>query len=120
MTQDRILTIIFGVIVAVCLYGVAISTASRPDYTIRIGLLASTEDEDYAGASAFKEIVERRTDGAIAVEIYTSGQFCANERECVESLQSGVLDIFMTTFGGLGGFLARGRCSMSPISFAMT
>ncbi len=117
MTQPRILQILFALIVIGCLYGIVASTADRADYTIRIGLLSSKEDEDFAGASAFKQIVEERTNNAVAVEIYTSGQFCANERECVESLQSGVLDVFMTTFGGLGGFFGEGQVFDVPYMF---
>jgi tripartite ATP-independent transporter DctP family solute receptor len=111
------LNIAFLVIAALCLWGVASSRAPRSDYVISVGILASQDDEDYAGALALKKIVEERSNGRIGVDIYTSGQFCGGERECVESLQSGVLDAFMTTFGGFGNFFGEGQAFELPYMF---
>lgn len=53
----------------------------------------SNEKGVYQGAALkFKEEVEARTDGAVTVEIYTDAQL-GNERDMVESLQMGTLDI---------------------------
>jgi tripartite ATP-independent transporter DctP family solute receptor len=118
MNGKHILNIAFALIAAACLWGVFASAASRADYTIRIGILASKDDEDYAGAQALKERVESRSEGRVAVKIYTSGQFCGGERECIENLQSGVLDVFMTTFGGFGNFYGAGQAFELPYLFA--
>lgn len=115
--QHRILNVLFVIIVAVCLFGVISSRASRAEHTIRIGILASADDEDYDGARAFKSIVERKSAGRVEVKIYPSGQYCAGERECVENLQSGVLDVFMTTFGGFGNFFGAGQAFDLPYIF---
>ncbi|MFP6617394.1 MAG: TRAP transporter substrate-binding protein DctP, partial [Candidatus Hydrogenedentota bacterium] len=74
------------------------------EHTIRIVSLANTNDEDYAGALAFKEVVERDSDGAIEVEIFTGGQLCGSPTECLLALQGGVMDVFMSTLGGLANF----------------
>lgn len=74
------------------------------DHTIRIVSLANTNDEDYAGAIVFKEIVERESDGAIEVIIFTGGQLCGSPTECLLALQGGVTDVFMSTLGGLANF----------------
>jgi tripartite ATP-independent transporter DctP family solute receptor len=71
------------------------------DYTIKIVSLANTNDEDYAGALAFKEIVEKRSNGAIEVVIFTGGQLCGSPMECLLALDGGVMEIFMSTLGGL-------------------
>jgi tripartite ATP-independent transporter DctP family solute receptor len=73
-------------------------------HTIRIVSLANTNDEDYAGALAFKELVERESDGAIEVVIFTGGQLCGSPTECLLALQGGVMDVFMSTLGGLANF----------------
>ncbi len=117
MSERRILNIIFALIVAGCLYGLAVSAATRPEFTIRIAILASPDDEDYAGAMAFKETVEAKTTGRVEVKIYASGQYCGGERECIENMQSGVLDIFMTTFGGFGNFFGAGQVFDLPYVF---
>lgn len=74
------------------------------EHTIRIVSLANTNDEDYAGAVAFKEVVERESAGAIDVVIFTGGQLCGSPTECLLALQGGVMDIFMSTLGGLANF----------------
>ena len=71
---------------------------------IKIAFLGSKTDEDWFGSVSFKEAVERASGGKIKVLIYTSGQFCGNEGECVEGLRSGILDVHMTTFGFLSAF----------------
>ncbi len=117
MRTNRILNVIFVVLAALFLWGIIVSRAERPDHVISIGILASKEDEDFAGASAFKDYVEGRSGGRIAVKIYTSGQFCGGERECIEYLQGGVLDVFMTTFGGFGNFFPEGQAFELPYIF---
>lgn len=74
------------------------------EHTIRIVSLANTNDEDYAGAVAFKELVERESAGAIEVVIFTGGQLCGSPTECLLALQGGVMDVFMSTLGGLANF----------------
>jgi tripartite ATP-independent transporter DctP family solute receptor len=117
MTARQILNAAFVALAALFLLGVFASRTERPEHVIGIGILASKEDEDYFGASAFKDYVERRTGGRVAVKIYTSGQFCGGERECVEYLQGGVLDVFMTTFGGFGNFFPEGQAFELPYIF---
>jgi TRAP-type C4-dicarboxylate transport system substrate-binding protein len=46
--------------------------------------------------------VESRSNGTAKVEIYPSGQFCGNERECLENLHAGTLEVYITTIGGFG------------------
>ncbi len=100
--RDRILTAIYAALALVCVIGVVAARADVAEHTIRVGILGSPDDEDYDGALVLKDYVESRTNGAVAVKIYASGQFCGNERECIENMQAGVLDVFMTTIGGLG------------------
>ena len=89
----------------------------KPEHTIRIAMLGSVNDEDYDGAMAFKEYVERTTSNRLKVELYPSGQFCASERECLEGLQSGVLQVFMFTTGGFGRVYGPGQVLDLPYSF---
>jgi len=117
MTQRSVLLMMFGLIVAGCLYGAWQSQRAAPGGVIRIAFLASKEDEDYAGAAAFRDHVEAATDGAVTVEIFPSGQFCGNERECIEALQSGILDMHMTTIGGLGNLFPEAQVLDQPYAF---
>ena len=75
--------------------------AVAQDHTIKIVFLANTDDEDYDGSLVFKDFVESRSNGTIAVEIYPGGQLCGNPGECLEALQFGIIEVFITTIGRL-------------------
>lgn len=96
----RILQII--VTLAIMVHAFHVSAA---EHTIRIVSLANMNDEDYAGATAFKNLVEAESDGSIEVIIFTGGQLCGSPTECLLGLQGGVMDVFMSTLGGLANFL---------------
>jgi len=117
VSRQTILRALFAVIAVSCAFGVVTSTADRPALTIKIAFLASEDDEDYAGSLAFKRLVESRSAGRIAVKIYPSGKFCGNERECIEALRSGILEVHMTTVGGLGNVFPPGQVLDLPYVF---
>ena len=94
------------------------SAALAADYTIKIAFLGSPEDEDYDGSMVFKDYVESRSNGRAAVEIYPSGQFCGNEKECLENLQAGILEVYITTIGGFGNVFGPGQVLDLPYMFA--
>jgi TRAP-type C4-dicarboxylate transport system substrate-binding protein len=118
MSNPALLRLLLLAIVIVCSVGIFRARADRADVTIRVAFLASKDDEDYLGALAFKESVERAAGGRVAVEIFPSGQFCGSERECIEALQSGILEINQTTFGGLAVLFGPAQVLDLPYAFA--
>jgi TRAP-type C4-dicarboxylate transport system substrate-binding protein len=112
-----VLRVLLVLVVAGCIAGVLASHVKRAPYTVRIAFLASRDDEDYFGAVAFKETVERLLPGKVDVQIFPSGQFCGSERECIESLQSGVLEMHQTTVGGLATLYPRAQVLDLPYTF---
>lgn len=117
MNQQWGLRVLLALIVAGCLAGVLASRVERAAYTVRIAFLASRDDEDYFGAMAFKQAVERLLPGQVDVQIFPSGQFCGSERECIEGLQSGVLEMHQTTVGGLATLYPRAQVLDLPYTF---
>lgn len=79
-------------------------TASAADFTLKIVHNSNTADEDYDGAMVFKDFVESQSNGKIAVEIYPGSQLCGNARECIESVQAGILEVYISTIGGFSSF----------------
>jgi len=92
-------------------------TAEAADFTIKIGHIASTEDEDHKGALVFKDFVEAQTNGRIAVEIYPGGQLCGNFRQCLEAVQLGTIEITGTTVGGAANILPELQVTDLPYMF---
>jgi TRAP-type C4-dicarboxylate transport system substrate-binding protein len=105
-------------IVVGCLTGVVLSRAEQAEVTIRIAFLASQDDEDYIGAVAFRERLRELVGSRVEVKIYPSGQFCGNERECMEALQSGILEMHQTTIGGLAGLYGPAQVLDLPYQFS--
>ena len=85
---------------AACASLSAAPLALAADYELKIVFLGSQDDEDYDGSVVFKDFVESRSNGRIQVEIYPGATLCANARECVEQVESGIADIHITTIGG--------------------
>lgn len=102
MSRKYASVIVLATIFAATVYGGITSQVQKAEHTIRVGFLGAAKGEDYDGALVFKDYVESRTNGRVAVQIFPSGQFCGNERECIEATQSGILDVHMTTTGGVG------------------
>ncbi len=118
MRSQWLLRAMLAFIVVICAVGIFRARAERPEVTIRIAFLASKDDEDYIGASAFERSVEQASGGRIGVEIFPSGQFCGSERECIEALQGGILEVNQTTFGGLAALFAPAQVLDLPYAFA--
>jgi TRAP-type transport system periplasmic protein len=118
VTNPLLMRVLLVLILAVCAVGVYHSRAERAEITIRIAFLASSDDEDYVGAMAFKESVEAAAGGRIAVQVFPSGQYCGSERECIEALQGGTLEMHQTTFGGLAALFGPAQVLDLPYTFA--
>ena len=56
------------------------------------------------GAAKFAELVKERSKGRIQVTVYPDGQLGKGERELLESLQQGSIDIYVGSTGPISGF----------------
>jgi TRAP-type C4-dicarboxylate transport system substrate-binding protein len=118
VNHQALLRVLLAVIVLVCAIGIFRARADRAEVTIRIAFLASKDDEDYVGALAFKQSVERAAGGRVAVEIFPSGQFCGSERECIEALKGGILEMHQATVGGMAPLFGPVQALDLPYAFS--
>lgn len=72
--------------------------------TLRLGHVVNEQSNHHILAVGFQEALERLSDGQITVDIYCCGQLGAGEREQIELLQFGEIDVFAGSTGALGGF----------------
>lgn len=117
MTGLRSARVALGAVMGGAMLLGAGAMAQAQDYTMRIVFLANTEDEDYDGSLVLEDFVESRSNGAIEVEIFPGGQLCGNPRECIEALQAGVIDVFITTIGGLSNVFPESQVMDLPYMF---
>jgi TRAP-type transport system periplasmic protein len=106
-----------GALAATLLAAIAALPAAAADYTVKAVFLANTDDEDYDGLLVFEDFVEAQSNGTIEVEIYPGGQLCGNPRECLEALQGGIIEVFLTTFGGFGNLVPETQVMDLPYIF---
>lgn len=78
----------------------AMGAASAADFNLRAVANSNENDEDYDGLVVFKDFVESRSNGRIAVDLYIGTQLCANGTECLQALEDGSVDIYISTSGG--------------------
>jgi len=64
----------------------------------------ATDHPYHLGALRFAELVARRTDDKVKIEVYPSAQL-GGERDTVEGLQLGTVDLVVTSTGPVGGFV---------------
>lgn len=117
MLTTKLKTTAIGALTGAAFLCGAGGAALAQDHTIKIVFLANTEDEDYDGSLVFKDYVESRTNGAVAVEIYPGGQLCGNPRECIEALQAGLIEVYITTIGGLSNVFPEAQVMDVPYMF---
>lgn len=71
---------------------------------VSVGYAISSDSHYGAGSRAFKETLERLSDGAFTVTDHPSGSL-GGERAMIEGLQIGTVDIVITSTGPLGNFV---------------
>ncbi|GEN54679.1 TRAP transporter substrate-binding protein [Halobacillus faecis] len=72
--------------------------------TIKAGIGLNSDHPQYKGLLKFKEIVEEKTDGAIKVDTYHSGQL-GDDRSMTEALQLGTQEVVIPSTAPLANFV---------------
>ena len=80
-----------------------VAPALAQDVTIKVGTVVSGDHPENVGAREFERLVEERSGGEIEVRVFTDSQL-GNQREMVEQLRSGTLEITWVTTGFFGSW----------------
>jgi tripartite ATP-independent transporter DctP family solute receptor len=73
------------------------------EVTLKLGHIADPQNPYAQGAQKFADLVAEKSGGTIKVEVYPSSQL-GNQRDLVEGLTLGTLDLTMTSTAVLGNF----------------
>ena len=84
----------------------AAAPAAKGEYKAQLKLATlTTATHTYnLGANKFAELVKERSKGRIEVKVYPDGQLGKGERELLEGLQQGTIDIYVGSTGPIGNF----------------
>lgn len=86
--------------------GIAVlaATGVSAETRFQIGHSLSQKSHYQAGATAFAEAVQEKSDGRYTIEIVPAGGL-GSEREMVEGVQLGTIDLVLTSLGTVGSFV---------------
>ncbi|WP_235040603.1 TRAP transporter substrate-binding protein [Vreelandella profundi] len=95
-------TLVTAIGTAIALTGLAFQAQAATE--ISVGYAISSNSHYGEGSRAFKETLERLSDGEFTVSDHPSGSL-GGERAMIEGLQIGTVDVVITSTGPLGNFV---------------
>lgn len=89
----------------------------KADFTLKFSLQEpANENPEYIAASAFKDYVESQTGGKLQIQLYPSAQL-GNEREIIEAIKAGNVDLGTSAEGPVTGFVPEVSVLSIPYLF---
>lgn len=78
--------------------------SKKPEFIMKMGCTVMADHPYVITAKRFNELVQQRTNGRVRIDIFDNSQL-GSERDLVEGLQLGTVDLVATSTGPLGGFV---------------
>lgn len=111
MKKGWVFTAVFAAIVSLPLAALA-----QEKFTLKMGHVAPTDEPYHKAAEKFAELVKQGTAGAVDIQIFPNS-LLGGQRELLEGLQLGSVDITLTTAAVLSSFLPRTQVIELPFMF---
>lgn len=92
------------------------NSGNNESVVIKVGHIAPDDHSYTKGLNEFAKAVEEETDGRLTFEIYGGGQL-GGERDVVEQVQLGTLDMTVATAGPVGNFVEKFSVLEMPFLF---
>ncbi|MDR1621840.1 MAG: TRAP transporter substrate-binding protein [Synergistaceae bacterium] len=93
--------------VAVLLFCAPFTAGAAPKLSLKLGHAVPEENAYHYGALKFKELVEAKTGGEVQIDVFPNNQLGTGERDLLEGLQLGTVDVYVGSTGPMGGFEKR-------------
>ncbi|MEM5789082.1 MAG: TRAP transporter substrate-binding protein [Syntrophobacteraceae bacterium] len=94
-------------LVCFCITGMVwCDPALSQTYNLKLGTPTAIDHAYNVGARKFAEMVAERTANRVKIDVYPANQL-GNERDMVEGLQLGTVDLVVSSTGPLGGFVPK-------------
>lgn len=106
----------FSAVFLAALLVFAAAGAFAAEITLKLGHIADPQNPYAMGAEKFAELVKEKTGGAVEIQIFPSSQL-GNQRDLIEGLTFGTVDLTMTSTAVLGNFLTEAAVFDLPFIF---
>ncbi|ANU10271.1 TRAP-T type transporter subunit DctP [Planococcus antarcticus DSM 14505] len=90
---------------------------SDETFTIRLAHLVPEEQSSHIAAVAFKEKLESESDGQLKVELYPNGQLYGSDREAIEAVQLGNVEMTIPAVAAMASFNEKFQVFDLPFLF---
>lgn len=94
---------VFGMVL-MTLLALAIPVSAEYKATMKLATATAPDHPYNVGAQKFIDLIQERTNGRIQIKLYPALQLGKGEREMLEGVQQGAIDLLVTSTGPLGGF----------------
>ena len=107
MHKYRVLSrIIFAMTLSIVSFFSSVAWGA-PAYTFKLGNSVAENHPYTLGCLRFKELVEERSKGDIVINVFPNGQLGTGERDLLEGLQLGTVEMYFGSTGPMAGFEKR-------------
>jgi tripartite ATP-independent transporter DctP family solute receptor len=99
--MKRVLTIVLAMVFLFTMAGIA---SAQFKATMKLASATPPDHPYNVGGQKFADLIKERTNGRIEIKIYPAMQLGKGEREMLEGVQQGAIELLVTSTGPLGGF----------------
>ncbi len=89
--------------VGIAFFSLAVGNVTAKTTTLKVGHVLAPTHPYQLGLEKFSQLVDEKTAGAVKIDVFHSSQL-GNEREMIEGLQLGTLDMTVVSTAPLSGF----------------
>jgi tripartite ATP-independent transporter DctP family solute receptor len=104
MLNKKLIVSLLCLIAAFLMISSAVYAA--PEFVLKLGHIADPSKPYAQAGEKFAELVEEKTDGAVEIQVFPNSQL-GNQRDLVEGLTYGTVDLTLTSTAVLGNFLDK-------------
>ncbi len=108
--------LVISSLLAVSALSLTFPAAAQEAIKLKLGHVAPTDELYHQAAEKFAELVKKNTGGAVEIQIFPNS-LLGGQRELLEGLQLGSVDITLTTAAVLSSFLPKTQVIELPFMF---
>ena len=108
--------LVISSLLAVSALALTLPVAAQDAIKLKLGHVAPTDEPYHQAAEKFAELVNKNTGGAVQIQIFPNS-LLGGQRELLEGLQLGSVDITLTTAAVLSSFLPKTQVIELPFMF---
>lgn len=96
------------------LFGLMTTTAFAAKYNLKMGMTATTAQNEYRAAEVFAKELKERSKGQIELKLYPAAQLAKNDLDAMQQLEGGAMDFTFSESGRMSAFFPEAEVYTLP------